>query len=247
VEIQPGSDSAAPVANDARIATTPTHDLNELLARVSQTLQGLGDGTGSLGKLLKDDKAYNEVVQFLSQSRDTLETMQKEMLALAKEGRGTMSSLKQDADAIKGMPFVRNYITDNHKELVRPDCERYRKWYASSDLFEPGAAALTATGKQSLDLLVPWLEGLKHKGSEVVVVSYAEPAIDPNVARTVSLKQSKAVCDYLTTAHSVQKMGWFSWSRKVTPLGGGNDPPPLPETDPLPAGRTEVIVFVPKT
>ena len=50
-----------------------------------------------------------------------------------------------------------------------------QRHHASSDLFEPGAAALTSPGKQSLDLLVPWLEGLKHKGSEVVVVSYTEP------------------------------------------------------------------------
>ena len=40
-------------------------------------------------------------------------------------------------------------------------------------------------------------------------------------------------------------MGWFS-SRKVTPLGQGLKPPPLPETDPLPTARVEVLVFVPQ-
>ena len=69
--------------------------------------------------------------------------------------------------------------------------------------------------------------------------------MDANVARTLTLKQSKAVCDYLTGAHSVQKMGWFSFSRKVTALGCGAEPPPMPEKDPLPARRVEVIVFVP--
>src|SRR5205814_3372266 len=101
--------------------------------------------------------------------------------------------------------IIRGYVTDAHKELVRPDCERNRKVFTESDLFDPGYAVLTAQGKQQLDEVAPWLEGLKHKGSEVVVVSYAHPSLDPEVARTLTFKQSKAVCDYLTTAHAVQK------------------------------------------
>ena len=85
---------------------------------------------------------------------------------------------------------------------------------------------------------------LKLKASEVVVVFMQTPLrrSGPNL----TLKQSKAVCDYLTGTHAVQKMGWFSWSRKVTPLGCGTDSPPLPEKDKLPLGRTEVLVFVPQ-
>jgi hypothetical protein len=40
-----------------------------------------------------------------------------------------LSSIQQDADAVKGMPLVRNYIHDPFKELVRPDCERNRQWF----------------------------------------------------------------------------------------------------------------------
>jgi phospholipid/cholesterol/gamma-HCH transport system substrate-binding protein len=246
LEIQPGSDTAEPVQDRALIASRPTADLGDLLTKVSQTMQGISDGNGSLGKLVKDDKAYHELMQLVSQGRDTMQTIQKELFTLLREGRGTMSSLKQDADAIKGMPLVRSYVTDNHKELVRPDCERNRKVFQDSELFEPGSAVLTVQGRSKLDGIVPWLDGLKLKGSEVVAVSYAEPSFDSEVARILTLKQSRAVCDYLTGTHGIQKMGWFSWSRKVTPVGGGVDPPPWPEKEKLPLPRTEIIVFVPQ-
>src|SRR5207237_9875810 len=111
---------------------------------------------------------------------------------------------------------------------------------------EPGRAVLTADGRRRLDELAPWLAGLKHKGSEIVVVTYADPqAPNPNVARTLTRQQSEAVCTYLKGQHAVQKMGWFS-SRKVAALGLGTSPPPMPEKEPLPSGRIEVLVFVPQ-
>jgi phospholipid/cholesterol/gamma-HCH transport system substrate-binding protein len=246
IEIQPGSDGATGVEDFAQIGTRPTTDLSELLAKVNDTMQGLRDGQGSLGKLLQDDAAYREFLSLLQQGRQTLGAAHKDLLLLIKEGRGTVSALKQDAEAIKEMPLVRSYVTDFHKELVRPDCQRHRKYFAETDLFEPGNAVLTSTGRQKLDEIVPWLNELKLKGSEVTVVSYAPPTSDPDVARTLTAKQSKAVADYLTNVHSVHKMGWFSWSRRVTPLGGGNEPPPLPEKETLPLPRTEVLVFVPQ-
>ena len=79
------------------------------------------------------------------------------------------------------------------------------------------------------------------------MVSYADPraAASQAVARTLTRQQSEAVCDYLKAQHAVQKMGWFS-SRKVTPLGMGVVPPPVPEAEPLPPARVEVLVFVPQ-
>ena len=88
---------------------------------------------------------------------------------------------------------------------------------------------------------------MKHKGSEVVVVSYADPSrkATPQAARAVTARQSEAVCDYLKNKHAVQKMGWFS-SRKVTALGCGTNPSPVNDSEPLPSARVEVIVFVPQ-
>jgi hypothetical protein len=130
--------------------------------------------------------------------------------------------------------------------LVRPNAERNRQVFAVDDLFEPGRAVLTEQGHQRLNALAPWLEGLKHKGSEVVVASYADPhRLDPSVSRVLTRLQSQAVCDYLVREHHVQKMSWLS-SRKVTPLGLGGDYAGLDRDPALPADRVEVLVFVPQ-
>src|SRR5262249_59067430 len=110
---------------------------------------------------------------------------------------------------------------------------------------ELGGAVLTVEGRKRLDELVPWLEGLKHKGSEVVVVAFAHPSVEGDWARGLTQKQSESVVAYLTDHHAVQKMGWFS-KRKVLPLGCGTDSSPIPETPPLPVPRVEVLVFVPQ-
>jgi phospholipid/cholesterol/gamma-HCH transport system substrate-binding protein len=230
VEIHPGTPGAGPVADQAVLASRPTPELSDLLSQVGNTLEEIRAGEGSLGKLVKDDEAYRELVKLLRQ------------------GGGTLASLKQGSDALKGLPLVRDYVQDPYKELVRPECTRNLRWFKEADLFEPGQAVLTAQGRQELDKLAPWLTGLKHKGSEVVVAAYADPdrLPDADLARAVTYKQSKAVCDYLTSQHGVHRMGWFSWSRKVTPLGCGLNPPPLPEKEPLPPARIEVLVFVPQ-
>jgi len=160
-----------------------------VLVQVNSALDDMRNGQGTLGKLLKDPQAYSD------------------LLALLQQGKGTMVSFQQDADALKSMPIVRNYVEDPEALLVRPACERNRQYFAEADLFEPGRAVLTADGKRRLDELAPWLAGLKHKGSEVVVVSYADPKDSSSaVARTLTKKQSEAVRDYLKSQHSIQKM-----------------------------------------
>lgn len=227
VDITPGSDSAPAVEDGADIAAKATPELSDLLAQVNGTLDGLGKGEGTLGKLVKDEGAYQELLRLMQQSR------------------GAISSIQQNTDALKGMPLVRNYVTDPVKELVRPDCERNVKWFHEADLFEPGRAVLTAQGRQKLDELVPWLDGLKHKGSEVVLAAYAHPGNEADLAKVLTQKQSEAVRDYLTSHHAVQKLGWFS-RRKVTALGCGADNHLAATKDNLPLPRIEVLVFVPQ-
>jgi phospholipid/cholesterol/gamma-HCH transport system substrate-binding protein len=228
VEIHPGSASAPPVEENARLVSRASSDLTDVLGQLHAALDGMRNGQGTVGKLLKDPEAYAS------------------MLALLQQGRETMCSLQQDADALKRLPLVRSYVEDAQELLVRADCERSRQFFAEADLFEPGRAVLTANGRQRLDELAPWLASLKQKGSEVVVVAYADPkGADPGVARTLTRQQSEAVCAYLKGHHAVQKMGWFR-SRRVTALGLGTAPPPLPEKESLPSSRIEVLVFVPQ-
>jgi phospholipid/cholesterol/gamma-HCH transport system substrate-binding protein len=234
VEILPGKSSgdaasSEPIAEDALLASAPSAELGDVLGQVNSTLSGIRDGEGTLGKLTKDPQAYEALLTLLKQSTET------------------MSSVQRDADAIKHLPVVGGYVEDATDLLVRPQCERNRRLFEESELFEPGRAVLTAQGRGRLDTLAPWLAGMKHKGSQVVVVAYADPrtAASTAVARALTRQQSEAVCDYLKSQHAVQKMGWFS-SRKVTPLGMGVTPPPVPEVEPVPPARVEVLVFVPQ-
>jgi phospholipid/cholesterol/gamma-HCH transport system substrate-binding protein len=217
-----------PAPQNALLSGEPARELADVLGQVGETLKGIQGGEGTLGKLAHDREAYDALVSVLLQGKDTL------------------SSIQKDADAMKRLPFVGGYVEDPAKLLVRPQSERNRKWFAEADLFEPGRAVLTAAGRQRLDNLTPWLEGLKHKGSDVVVVTYADPKkSNPATALEITRSQSEAVCDYLKREHAVEKMGLFS-SRKVTALGQGVQQPPQGETESLPPARIEVIVFVPQ-
>jgi phospholipid/cholesterol/gamma-HCH transport system substrate-binding protein len=228
VEIHPGSSVAAVVEEDAILATVPSADLGEVLGRVTTALEEIKDGRGSVAKFVKDPEAYTNLVATLQKSQETL------------------TSIQQDAEAIRSLPVVRSYVQDPLAYLVRPDCERHRRYYAQKDLFEPDRSILSENGQALLDELRPWFAGLNQKGSDVVVVSYADPQrTAPAVARTLTQQQSETVCNYLRNRLAVQKLGWFS-RRKVTPLGLGINSPPAPEKEDLPPSRTEVLVFVPQ-
>lgn len=229
VEVLPGSKQAPPVADNATIAVRPSVELADVLGRVDGVLQDIRNSEGTIGKLIKDDGLYRNLDRMLTQGTNTLE------------------SIQQDADALKKMPLVRNYVLDLKELLVRPECERYRQSFGEQELFEAGKATLTGPGREKLDKLVPWLEGLKHKGSDVVIAAYAAPGADAELTRNYTRKQSEAVCAYLKDRHGVQKMGWFSRSWKMTPCGLGGSPPPVSDRDQLPPPRIEVLVFVPRS
>jgi phospholipid/cholesterol/gamma-HCH transport system substrate-binding protein len=229
LEIQPGTASARPVQENAALSSKPTAELADVLRQVNTALTGIQTGQGTVGKLVTDKEAYGKLLELLQQSQQT------------------MASFQQDADAIKRLPVIRSYVEDTEALLIRPNCECNLQYFAAIDLFEPDSAILSADGRQRLDELGPWLGGLKQKGSEIVVAAYADPkSVNPAVARVRTKQQSEAVSDYLKSRHKAQKLGWFS-SRKVIPLGLGTSLPPLPQKDPLPPDRVEVLVFVPQS
>jgi phospholipid/cholesterol/gamma-HCH transport system substrate-binding protein len=228
VEIAPGDDDGPPAEDDTLLASKPASEITDVLDQVKTTLENVVEGDGTVGLLVRDPQAYQGLVALLNQARTTL------------------TSIQQDADAVKNLPLVGKYVEDPQRLLVRPREERNRKWFREAELFEDGRAVLTSDGQDRLDGLKGWLDGLKHSGSEVVVVAYADRQHpDPARARTVSTQQARAVTDYLKERLGAHKMGIVS-RRKVLPLGLGVSPPPTEERDKLPAPRVEVLVFVPQ-
>ena len=159
-----------------------------------------------------------------------------------------VASVKQNADAIKALPVVRSYVVDPHKELVRPDHTRHRKWLDGKDLFEANRAVLTDRGKALLDEAAEWVNEHKEEGSEFVVAAFAPDGGNPEFTHTLTQKQSEVVAEYLRGQHKVHRTGWWWWSnRNVRAVGCGSAPSPVPETETLPAARVELIVFVPQS
>ena len=235
VEIDPGHRDRGPTADGAEIAARHTPELADLLVQTQKMVAEVRDGQGTIGKLLKDDRAYAEAVSALKDARRLMERSQD-----------AAQSIKQDADAIKRLPLVRSYVEDSTALLVRPAHDRHRQWVHSDELFEPGRAVLTAAGREKLNDLAAWLNGLKPSGSDVVIAAYADPATaaSPAAALALTQKQSEIVTAYLKDTHKVHKLGWFR-SRDVRPIGLGTDAPPDNETG-LPPARVELIVFVPQ-
>jgi phospholipid/cholesterol/gamma-HCH transport system substrate-binding protein len=239
-----------------------TKKLNTVLAKADKALDGVEKGEGSLGKLIKDDKLYTELTETVAEVKSAMKDVKNgegtlgklvksneayaEAVASLQDVRRMVKSVQQNSDAIKALPVVRSYVIDYNKELIRPDCKRFRIFYSEKDLFEPGKAVLTATGKKKLAEGADWLNKQKHAGAEVLVVAFAEPNQKPEFAQTVTQKQSEVVLEFLRNQHQVHRTGWWWWSTRPTrAIGCGTTPTPVPETETLPAARIELIVFAP--
>ena len=109
----------------------------------SAAIQEVGDGKGTLGKLLKDEKLYGELTKALGQVNGLVQDVQEgkgslgklmnntelylEAVKSLKDLQSTMTSFKQNADAIKSLPLIKSYVVDINKELNRPGAQRLRK------------------------------------------------------------------------------------------------------------------------
>lgn len=180
----------------------------------------------------------------------TLTNVQGEMTNLRElvhSSKEAITAIKLDAEAIKSMPLVRDYITDEVKVLIHPNCSKERVVYFEETLFEPGGAVLSENGRKKLGESAAWLRGQKQKGSEIVVATFADPADKSETrvsARELTRSRSEAVAAYLKE-QSVARMGTFT-SRNVTPVGLGFEQPPYVEKEDLAPARTEVILFIPR-
>lgn len=253
-----------------------TEKLSSVATRVDVILKEVQDGNGTLPKLLKDDDIYNDLKAASADTKKLVKNLDETTTALrgdaqksmkgvnesveavrgeleglktfVRSGQEAVTAIKQDAEAVKAMPIVRSYVEDPVSALVRPDCTKDRVVYVPDALFEPGTSVLTADGKGRLDECAAWLNGHKEKNSEVVAAAFADPKatdLTAPAARALTKKQAEVVTEYFKD-HGVHKMGWTT-RRKVTPVGHGMDPSPVVEKEPLPAGRVEVILFVPRS
>ena len=260
INIDPGKDKTSHPHDGDDIAVVEAQDLSDVMQQAGATLKELRDSNGSLMKLVKSDEAHTELVglvkdtrALVKQGQDTFREAKdavRQTQEVMRKAEDTLTTLKQDAEAIKGLPLLRNYVPpDANTFLFRPDADRERRAFAATNLFEPGRAVLTEEGKMHLTNLAPWFTGFnKEKVSDAVVVSYASadsPELSPAFAQALTQRQSEVVVAYLRDSVKAHRTGWFS-SRKVTSLGMGFTPPPVAEKDNPTHSRTEIIVCIPR-
>lgn len=249
-----------------------TSKLNAIATRVDDLLKDVQAGQGTLPKLLKDDSVYREmkeaaektnkmltnldsaIGELRTDAKDTLKNLNQkadkaegDLQNFVRTGQEAVQAIRQDAEAIRSMPIVRNYVDDPVAGLVKPSFRKERGVYEIDSLFEKHTAVLTAGGRAKLDEIASWLNENKIKDSEVVVACFADPkdkGQTPAAAKTLTKKQAEVIVEYLRDK-GIHKMGWVT-RRKISPFGLGIDPSPVVEKEPLPAARLEVILFVPQ-
>ncbi len=259
VEIVPGAPDAPLLKDGQALRAEPPRELTDLMADASQTLeklnavaiiaeQGLGEinsiagsirrGEGTLGKLVRDDEAYNRLV------------------ALSEDGADTLRSLDENLSALKGTWPISRYFNkrgfeDVERVLYRPGAEREARVLSTRDLFEPGRAALTERGRAQLDEVARWFKSLNRpRTTEIVVAAYTDGShtSGEEMAQTLTQDQAEAVRDYLMTQHKIQSNGWLRASRSVAAVGFGTQSPEVldPNTPQGPAERIEIVLFTPQ-
>ncbi len=255
VEIVPGRPDAPPLADAGTLAVEAPIELVDLLREASASLKrvdavaraaesGLGEinaiagsireGKGSLGKLVRDDEAYQKIV------------------AMSDHGTKTLDDLGENLAALKRTWPLSRYFDDKgfydrERVLFKPGSERDRKTLKAEELFEPGRSVLTVDGRRQLDDIAAWFAKAKHPKSEVVIAAFTDDARDPDLAQILTQDQADSVRKYLVARHAIDSAGWFT-TRKVAAVGFGSQVPRSAMADAgAPPRRVEVILFTPQT
>lgn len=255
VELTPGRPDAAPLADLGKIASERPVEMNDLLTKAAASLarldavtqvaeQGLGElnaiagtirrGEGSLGKLVRDDSAYLNLID------------------LAHRGEHSLTALDENLTALKqtwplSRYFDRRAYLDRERVLYQPGAERHSRVFLADDLFEPGRSILTPVGQTRLDEIGRWCKLATRPNSEIVIAAFTDDNHDEDLAEVLTQEQAESVRRYLVDKHSIQSAGWFK-SRKVAAVGFGShiprtvDPPALNS----PPRRVEIILFTPQ-
>jgi phospholipid/cholesterol/gamma-HCH transport system substrate-binding protein len=256
VEITPGRPDAPPLPDGGTIgAEAPTEladlldDARAALARVESVAaaaeSGLAEvnaiaasirrGEGTLGRLVRDDEAYNR------------------LLSLAERGERAVVGLDENLSALKGTWPLSGYFQqrgfdDIERVLYRPGATREARTFPTDDLFEPGTALLTSDGRARLDEFAGWFKGRRWPDStEVVIASFDAPGSPEPEARILTGEQAGAIRTYLESRHKLFSLSWWR-KRKVAAVGFGTRTPPASTAGDLegPDRRVEIAVFTPQ-
>src|SRR5262249_19252923 len=147
-----------PATEDTLLPSEKTTELSDVIGEVRDAVKGL---QGARGRL---DEIGSEALSLMKSSREAVD-----------KSKGTMEAIQRGTGAIGKLPIIRGYYEDPVALLVRSGSERNRKVFAEGELFEAGRASLTSAGRERLDEVGRWANGLKHKGSDIVIVAYADP------------------------------------------------------------------------
>ncbi|MBX6316562.1 MAG: OmpA family protein, partial [Isosphaeraceae bacterium] len=257
VEIVPGRADAPPLAEGGTLRAEAPRELADLIRDATVTLrrvdaaaqaaeQGLAElnaiaasirkGEGTLGRLVQDDEAYRKLISLSDQGEHTLADLQENLAALKR----TWPISRY---------FNRRGFDDRDRILFQPGARREGRTLSESDLFEPGRAILTASGRRKLDEFATWFKSQRRpKATEVVIAAFTQDDRGDDVAQVLTQEQAEAVRRYLVSKHALDSVGLFG-TRKVAAVGFGNETPRFqdaPDADPPPR-RVEIILFTPQT
>lgn len=257
VEISPGRFDSPSPAEGGRIGSTEPIEASDFLREARDSLKrlnavtqaaerGLGElneiaggvrqGRGTLGKLVKDDEAY------------------RELLSLSERGRRTLTDLEDNLAALKqtwpiSRYFNRRGFDDRDRLLYQPGSQRESRTLSENDLFEHGRAVLTDSGRRKLDEIAGWFKAIRRPKTEVVIAAFTDASLEEDLAQILTQAQADAVRNYLIRYHAIDAKGWFG-TRKVAGVGFGSQVPRLAtEAEAArdqPARRVEIILFTPQ-
>ncbi len=256
VEITPGQTDGLQVCEGDAIRSEAPIELSELIKKTRESLRQLDDlahtakmgleeinaiassvreGKGSLGKLVRDESAYQS------------------LMSLTRRGERTVSAMEDNLAALKRTWPISRYFDgrayyEREKVLYQPGSRQDRRFFRAEELFEPGRAILTPVGRTRLDEVGRWCKQSSLPKSEVVIAAFTNDDQDVDLAEVLTQEQAHAVRKYLVDKHGIDSAGWFR-SRKVAAVGFGTQVPRLQEassTQPPPR-RIEIILFTPQT
>jgi phospholipid/cholesterol/gamma-HCH transport system substrate-binding protein len=256
VELSPGRPDAPALGVLDRIASERPTEVTDLLKKAASSLaridaatvaaeQGLGEltaivgsirrGEGSLGKFVRDEAAYQN------------------LLDLSHRGERALTDLDENLTALKETWPLSRYFDhraylDRERVLYQPGALRHSRAIHADDLFEHGRSVLTPVGQTRLDEIGRWCKQSTRPTSEVVIAAFTDDNHDDDLAEILTQEQAETVRKYLVDRHSIQSAGWFK-SRKVAAVGFGAHSPRTLELTPAqaPSRRVEIFVFTPQT